>query len=118
MSLITCEAQRGVHKAWAIALAGDAESKKRLKTVELVGERTDWTPPAPRFSAAALVPLHIDFADLQARTNAKAAGGRWDPGKKLWFVRYGTIAGTSLEKHIQVDEIDDTANSAKPSSGI
>jgi hypothetical protein len=41
---------------------------------------------------------------MPSRLQAKAAGGRWDPKKKLWFVRYGKIAATPLEKHIQVDE--------------
>ena len=31
------------------------------------------------------------------------AGDRWDPGKQLWFLKYGKIAGTALEKHIYVD---------------
>lgn len=82
----------------------DAETRQRLKTVELVVERTDWTPPPPRYTADTLVPLRIDAFDLQARTQAKAACGRWDPKKKLWFVKYGKIAGTALEKHIQVDD--------------
>jgi len=33
----------------------------------------------------------------------KAAGGRWNPDEQLWFVRYGEIAGTPLEKHIHLD---------------
>jgi hypothetical protein len=37
------------------------------------------------------------------RSQAKAAGGRWDPWKRLWFVKYSKIAGTQLEKHIYVD---------------
>jgi len=37
---------------------------------------------------------------------AKAAGGRWNPEKQLWFVKYGRIAGTPLEKHIHIDERD------------
>jgi hypothetical protein len=37
------------------------------------------------------------------RQQAKAAGGWWNPERKLWFVKYGKIAGTPLEKHIQVD---------------
>jgi hypothetical protein len=81
----------------------DAESRQRLKTVELVVERAGWPPPPRHHSPDALVPLRIDAADLPARSQVKAAGGRWDPGKKLWFVRYGKIAGTLLEKHIQVD---------------
>jgi len=74
-----------------------------LKTVELIIERTEWTPPAPRYSADSLVPLRIKADDMQAGTQAKAAGGRWNPGNKLWFVRYGKIVGTFLEKHMHID---------------
>jgi len=45
------------------------------------------------------------------RAQAKAAGARWNPEKQLWFVQYGKIVGTQLEKHIQVDEKD---NNEKP----
>ena len=38
----------------------DAELRQRLKTVELVVERRDWTPPPSRYAADALVPLHIE----------------------------------------------------------
>jgi hypothetical protein len=81
----------------------DEASRQRLKTVELVVERTDWTPPPPRYSADTLVHLRIDAFDLPSRSQVKAAGGRWDPERKLWFVKFGKIAGTPLEKHIQVD---------------
>ena len=78
----------------------DAKSRQRLKTIELIVERTDWTPPQPRYDADTLVPLHIKAIDMQARLQAKAAGGRWNPEKQLWFVKYGKIAGTALEKHM------------------
>jgi hypothetical protein len=78
----------------------DEKLRQRLKTVELVLERTDWTP---HYTADALVPLRIDAADMPMRLQAKAAGGRWNPEKRLWFIKFGKIAGTSLEKHIQVD---------------
>jgi len=81
----------------------DEKLRQRLKTVELVVERTYWTPPPPRYTPDALVPLRIDAADMPMRLQAKAADGRWNPEKKLWFVKYGKIAGTPLEKHIQVD---------------
>ena len=81
----------------------DAELQQRLKTVELIVERSEWTPPPPRYAEDSLVPLRIEAADLQMRQQAKAAGGRWNPEKRLWFVKYGKIAGTPLEKHIPVD---------------
>ncbi len=81
----------------------DAESRHRLKTIELIVERTKWTPPLTHFTAETLVPLRIEPYDLPMRSQAKAAGGRWDPEKKLWFVKFGKIEGTPLEKHIYVD---------------
>lgn len=59
----------------------DAKSCQRLKTVELIIERTKWTPPSPRYSADTLVPLRINVADMPMRSQAKAAGGRWNPEK-------------------------------------
>ncbi len=50
-----------------------------------------------------LVPLRIEGYEMGLRKQAKAAGGRWNPEKQLWFVRYGNIVGTPLEKHIYVD---------------
>ena len=81
----------------------DAKLQQRIKTVELVIEKTEWTPPPPRYTAETLVPLHIKADDMPARLLAKTAGGRWNPEKQLWFVKYGKIAGTQLEKHIRVD---------------
>ena len=81
----------------------DAELRQRLKTVELIVEKSEWTPPQPQYAANALVPLRINATDMPMRFQAKAAGGRWNPEKKLWFVKYGKIVGTPLEKHIQID---------------
>jgi len=69
----------------------DAESQQRLKTIKLIVDRIDWTPPPPRYPADTIVPLHIVATDL------------CDPEKKLWFVKYSQIAGTPLERHIHVD---------------
>ena len=81
----------------------DAALKQRLKTIELVVEKSEWTPPQPRYGTETLVPLRIKAEDMQARSQAKEAGGRWNPEKQLWFAKYGKIAGTPLEKHIYVD---------------
>jgi len=42
--------------------------------------------------------------ETELRAKAKAAGGRWNPEKQLWYVRYGKISGTTLGKHIHIDE--------------
>lgn len=80
----------------------DATLKQRLKTIELVVEKTEWTPPPPRYTADTLVPLRIEASDMPTRSQAKTAGGRWNPEKQLWFAKHGKIAGTPLEMHLQV----------------
>jgi len=89
----------------------DAELRQRFKTVELIVEKIDWTPPPPRYAADTLVSLRIEGYEKDLQVETKMAGGRWNPEKQLWFVKYGNIAGTKLEKHIQVDEKD---NNGKP----
>lgn len=76
----------------------DAKKRKRLKTIEIVVGEDDWTPPPAKYADSALVPLRIGYKDKSLQEQAKAVGGRWDPEQKLWFVRYGCIAGTKLEK--------------------
>ena len=91
----------------------DEKTRKLLKTVELVVEQSDWTPPPSRYSAKAHVALRIEASDMPLRARAKAAGAKWNPEKRLWFVTYGKIAGTPLEKHIQVNAKDTHVNMEK-----
>ncbi len=53
----------------------DARLRQRLKTVELIVERSEWTPQQPRYTADTLVPLRIEAGDMTTRCQAKAAGG-------------------------------------------
>ncbi len=84
----------------------DAKTRQRLKTIELIIERTDWEPPVEQFSADTVVALKIEGYETELRKRAKEAGGRWNPDKRLWYVRFGNISGTALEKHIYVDAMD------------
>jgi hypothetical protein len=81
----------------------DEITKQRLKTVELIIERAEWEPPPEKFTTDSLVALKIEGYETDLRNKVKEVGGKWDPGKKLWYVRYGNITGTTLEKHIYVD---------------
>jgi len=80
------------------------ETRERLKTIELIIERSKWEPPEPRFQPATVVSLRIAGYELEARKWAKAAGAIWDSSKRLWLVRYGSIAGSQLERYIHIDE--------------
>ena len=81
----------------------DEARGKRFKTVELIVDEKDWTPPPVRFAETDLVPVLITYAEQALQEKARAAGGTWNPKKKVWFIRYGKIKGTVLEKHILLD---------------
>lgn len=77
----------------------DTKTQQRLKTIELIVERTKWIP-RPRYADDSLVSVRIGFTEKQLMETAKAAKGRWNPEARLWFIKYGKIKGTPLEKHI------------------
>ena len=54
----------------------DEKAGKRLKTVELIEEQIDWTPPPPRYAPDTLVPLRVAASDMTLRAKVKAAGGK------------------------------------------
>lgn len=83
----------------------DAVTRQRLKTVELIIERTDWEPPPEKLSADTIVALRIEGYETELRKKVKTVGGKWSPEKRLWYVRYGDVAGTVLEKHLYVDAL-------------
>lgn len=65
-----------------VRLRYDAKLRQRIKTVELIVERTDWNPPEPVYGENTLVPLRIKLEDMSARSQAKAAGGTVEPRKE------------------------------------
>jgi len=81
----------------------DELTRQRVKTVELIVERSDWEPTSKHFSHETVVPLRIAASNMAIRSKAKAAGARWNPEKRLWYICYGQIVGTELEKYIDVD---------------
>jgi hypothetical protein len=43
---------------------------------------------------------------MPIRNKAKEVRAKWNPDKQMWFVRYGKVSGTELEKYIDVDGFD------------
>ena len=71
----------------------DAQLRLRIKTVELVVEKTEWVPPRPQYTKDAFVALRIEASHIPMQSQVKTSGGKWDAGKPLWFVQYGKIVG-------------------------
>jgi len=81
----------------------DEARNTRIKTVELIVDRKDLTAKQQMIADEVLVALRIAYGELDLGKMVKTAGGRWDSDVKLWYVQYGKIKGTELEKHIILD---------------
>jgi len=47
--------------------------------------------------------VQIAYGEKELGKLIKSLGGRWDSDVRLWYVTYGKIKGTVLEKHIIFD---------------
>jgi len=84
----------------------DEASRTRIKTVELIVDKKELTPSRKqqqKIEDETLVPVRIEYGERQLGKMARSAGGKWDPKVKLWYIPYGKIKGTELEKHIILD---------------
>jgi hypothetical protein len=81
----------------------DEARRTRIKTVELIVERKELSPSLDNKEDETLVPVQIAFRETTLKEMAKKMGGRWDPEVRLWYIPFGKIKGTDLEKHIILD---------------
>jgi hypothetical protein len=81
----------------------DEASRTRIKTVELVVEKKELPPSRQKIAEDAVVPVRIAYGAKELGKMARSSGGKWDANVKLWYIRYGNIKGTELEKHMVVD---------------
>ena len=81
----------------------DAKPNRQYKTVEIIVSESEWTPPPAKYPDGALVPLKIGINETSLQSQVRAVGGRWNKQQQVWFVPYGCIVGTKLEKLIAVE---------------
>jgi hypothetical protein len=79
----------------AVRYRYDAAGRRRLKTVELIVEEAPWEPPPSQVMA---VRVRVDEPVLRGRV--KAAGGRWNPERRVWELPLGAVRALDLEDRI------------------
>lgn len=73
----------------------DPERRRRIKTVELVEDESEWTP------SGALYLVEIGWNEAELRQNAKTLGARWDSERRLWQMNRETVRALHLESRIR-----------------
>jgi hypothetical protein len=81
----------------------DEERKKRVKTVELIVEESEWEPTLSRRVGESLVRVRVALPEVEVRSQVKRAGGRWDPQRRVWELRYDRVVALGLADRIVKD---------------
>ncbi len=53
-----------------------------------------------RFADDALVAVRVGFAEVELRRRVKEAGGKWNPSRKAWELRYASVVALKLQARI------------------
>ncbi len=79
----------------------DDQLQKRFKTVELIVEETAWIPPARLLAANTIVGVRVELAEVELQRKVKQAGGRWNPARRLWEIRYDQAVKLALKAELK-----------------
>ena len=85
---------------WCVRYRYDEQRKKRFKTVELIVEESDWEPVGCQRAAESVVRVRIALPEVEVRNQVKRAGGRWDPQRRVWELRYDRVVALGLADRI------------------
>lgn len=78
----------------------DPESKRRLKTVELIVEEAVWQPAEERISSSQTVRVWIPDDELDLRRQVQAAHGKWNQQQKVWELPYREVLELGLSEYL------------------
>jgi hypothetical protein len=80
----------------------DATRRKRFTTVELIVEETPWHPvtSSDAGDCAQQVAVRLGYSEQALREQVKAAGGRWDAGRRLWQLPLHRVRALGLVDRI------------------
>jgi hypothetical protein len=82
----------------------DEQHKKRFKTVELIVEERAWDPDADKWQADSLVPVRVTVTEFALRQQIKRVGGKWNPQRGVWEVRYDHVRALGLTDRIVANQ--------------
>lgn len=78
----------------------DAENRCRIKTIELIVEKTPWEPPAPKIPLNRIMNLRIRYGEVDLGKQVRAAGGIWNREKQAWELPYQHVLRLGLAERI------------------
>jgi hypothetical protein len=78
----------------------DPRRQRRYKTVELIIEEEAWSEPRCVISPHEVVGVQVGPSEVALQRRIRQAGGRWNPARRLWELRYDRAIALKLESQI------------------
>jgi hypothetical protein len=78
----------------------DEATHKRHKTVELIIETIDWSPPPAKIPPETPVYVRVERIEIELRNQVKRAKAMWYPAIRLWRLRYDAALALGIEDRI------------------
>jgi hypothetical protein len=78
----------------------DALKRRRCTTVEIVVAESDWDPLPSATARSQPTPVRIGVEEVKLREKVKAAGGRWDPDRRVWHLPMEQVLHLDLAARI------------------
>jgi len=76
----------------------DLEKRKRITTVEIIEEESDWSPE--RILSSTIVQIQVNWGELDLARRIKKNGGKWNKEKQVWEIVYGKAREMLIESRI------------------
>ncbi len=74
----------------------DATHKERLKTVELVVERSQWEPDPQRIPPNKHVAVRVGWQENRIQRQIREVGGTWNSEERVWELLYKDVRDLGL----------------------
>ena len=87
----------------------DTTHHRMVKTVELIFDEHPWQPAPPQISPETWVSIQVDYGERTVGIQVKAAGGIWNPEKKVWEIPYKQVVELGLTDRLVSQEGQETA---------
>ena len=78
----------------------DVQKRKRYKTVELIVEEIAWQRRPKRPKKNAIAEIKVNWGETEIGRRVRQAGGKWNPQKKVWELRYDQVVKLGMENRI------------------
>ena len=88
----------------------DALKRKRYTTAEIIVDELDWDPLPLEVARREKIPVRVGLNETRLREKVKAAGGRWDPARRVWILPMEQVLQLGLSERVDASGLQSQAD--------